>query len=132
MTIQPESLHYLPSHEWVSVAEEGGAQVATIGISAFAVAELTDIVFLALPKTGQKLKAGEQFGEVESVKAVSNIYSPVSGEIVAANDGLVNTLEVLGQDPYNQGWMIKVRMDNPSDLGKLLNFEQYNKQCGNS
>ncbi len=96
MAIQPEQLKYLSSHEWASASQEGGQSIATIGISSFAIEQLTDLVFMALPKVGQVLKAGEEFGEVESVKAVSPMYCPVSGEVVAVNDGLVNRLETLG------------------------------------
>lgn len=129
MTIKPEQLRYLSSHEWASSGTDGDSQVATVGISAFAVEQLTDLVFMELPKVGTQVKSGEQFGEVESVKAVSPIYSPVSGEVVAVNDGLVNRLEVLGSDPYVEGWMIKVRMSNPSELDQLLDYASYEKQC---
>lgn len=126
MTITPEQLLYCDSHEWAHVA--GG--VATVGISAFAVAELTDLVFMALPKVGQKVKAGEEFGEVESVKAVSPMYSPVSGEVVEVNADLVNKLEVLSHDPYNEGWIMKVKVADETELGRLLNYETYKAQVG--
>ncbi len=129
MAIQPEQLKYLSSHEWASASQEGGQSIATIGISSFAIEQLTDLVFMALPKVGQVLKAGEEFGEVESVKAVSPMYCPVSGEVIAVNDGLVNRLETLGDDPYDQGWIIKVKMSDPSELSGLLDYEAYKKQC---
>ena len=129
MAIQPEQLRYLSSHEWALASDEGGQSLATIGISSFAIEQLTDLVFMALPKVGQMLKAGEEFGEVESVKAVSPMYSPVSGEVIAVNDDLVNRLETLGEDPYDQGWIIKVKMSDPNELGSLLDFEAYKKQC---
>mgnify|MGYP002685770191 CR=1 FL=1 len=84
---------------------------------------------MALPKVGKVLEAGSEFGEVESVKAVSPMYSPVSGEVVEVNDGLVNQLEILGTDPYNQGWILKVKLSDPAELGKLLDHAAYEKQC---
>lgn len=126
MTITPEQLLYCDSHEWAHVSDG----VATVGISAFAVAELTDLVFMALPKVGQKVKAGDEFGEVESVKAVSPMYSPVSGEVVEVNEDLVNKLEVLSHDPYNEGWIMKVKVADQSELGRLLNYEKYKAQVG--
>lgn len=126
MTIQPENLKYCESHEWAYAPAEAGG-VATIGISAFAVAELNDLVFMALPAVGQKVEAGGEFGEVESVKAVSPMYSPVSGEIVEVNSGLVDRLEQLNADPYDQGWIIKVKMSDPSELDRLLDFAAYQK-----
>lgn len=127
MSIDPKKLKYATSHEWASLDASG---VATIGISAFAVEELTDLVYMALPKVGQSVTAGQEFGEVESVKAVSPLYSPVSGEIVEVHDDLVNNLETLGQDPYTQGWIMKVKVSNPAELDGLLSFDAYSKQCG--
>lgn len=126
MSIQPENLKYCESHEWAYAPADAGG-VATIGISAFAVAELNDLVFMALPAVGQKVEAGGEFGEVESVKAVSPMYSPVSGEIVEVNSGLVDRLEQLNVDPYDQGWIIKVKMSDPSELDRLLDFAAYQK-----
>lgn len=125
----PDNLLYAESHEWVKVADEGGQKVATIGISAFAVQQLTDLVFMQLPSVGTQVQAGKEFGEVESVKAVSPLYSPVSGKIVAVNDKLPTQLETLSSDPYEQGWMIKVAMSNEAELSKLLNQAAYDKQC---
>ncbi len=132
MKIVPENIRYSSSHEWTHVENENGQMIATIGISAFAVEMLTDLVFMALPKVGKKLRAGEEFGEVESVKAVSPLYAPVSGDVVQANDGLVNRLESLAQDPYDNGWIIKVKMSDPSEYEKLMDFAQYTKQCAES
>ena len=94
----PKDLLYAETHEWVRVGEEGGRKVATVGISDFAIQQLTDLVHMVLPKVGTQLKAGQEFGEVESVKAVSSLYSPVTGEIVAVNSDLPNKLESLGSD----------------------------------
>ncbi len=128
MSITPEKLRYLNSHEWAYVADDSSG-IATIGISAFAVEELTDLVFMALPKVGQTLTAGSEFGEVESVKAVSPMYSPVSGTVVEIHSALVDKLESLSVDPYNEGWIIKVKMSDPSELAGLLDWEAYKKQC---
>lgn len=127
MSISPEHLRYCESHEWVYVDETSG--IATVGISAFAVAELTDLVFMALPKVGQTVTAGGEFGEVESVKAVSPMYSPVSGTVVEIHSALVDKLESLSVDPYNEGWIMKVKMSDPSELDRLLDWDAYSKQC---
>jgi glycine cleavage system H protein len=129
MTIDPKALRYAATHEWVSVDSSG---VGTVGISAFAVEELTDLVFMALPKVGVKVVAGEEFGEVESVKAVSPLYSPVSGEVVEVHTSLPDQLEILGNDPYTQGWIMKVKLSAPSELDSLMDFEAYEQQCSGS
>ena len=103
--------------------------MATIGISAFAVQQLTDLVFMQLPEVGRTLTAGKEFGEVESVKAVSPLYSPVSGTVIEVNAKLPEQLETLGTDPYGAGWMIKVRIEDESSLAKLLNYASYQQQC---
>lgn len=131
MSITPEQLRYCDSHEWAYVADESSG-IATVGISAFAVAELTDLVFMALPKIGQTVTAGSEFGEVESVKAVSPMYSPVSGTVVDIHSALVEKLESLNVDPYNEGWIMKVRMSDPSELNRLLDWDAYQKQCSHS
>ncbi len=123
------SLLYAESHEWVRVAEEGDRKIATIGISAFAVQQLTDLVFMQLPSVGAVVKAGTEFGEVESVKAVSPLYSPVSGTITAVNEALPTKLETLGSDPYHEGWLIQVALSDESELKKLLTHAEYTKQC---
>ncbi len=127
--MKPEELLYAETHEWVSVTSDGVRQVGTIGITAFAIEQLTDLVHMVLPKVGSKVQAGKEFGEVESVKAVSSLYSPVSGEIVAINDKLPGHLEKLGDDPYQMGWMIKVALSDEGELKKLLDHAAYQKQC---
>lgn len=127
--MNPEQLLYSESHEWVSVSEEGDGKIATIGISAFAVEQLTDLVFMELPPVGRQVAAGEEFGEVESVKAVSPVYSPVDGEVVEVNEGLPDRLESLNDDPYEGGWLIKVKISDEASLAKLMDFETYQKQC---
>lgn len=127
--MKEDELLYSPSHEWVGVASENGQKIATIGISAFAIEQLTDLVYMALPKVGQKVSAGKEFGEVESVKAVSPLYSPVSGEVVAVHNELVDRLETLSKDPYGDGWIVKVKLDDGTSLDGLLSYDQYQKQC---
>lgn len=125
----PQDLLYAPTHEWAKVTEEGGAKVATIGITAFAVQALTDLVYMELPAVGKQLKAGEEFGNVESVKAVSPLYSPVAGEVIEANTSLPDHLEVLNEDPYGRGWVIKLKVTDDAGLSKLLDAATYEKQC---
>jgi glycine cleavage system H protein len=127
--MKPEQLLYAKTHEWVHVEPDAsGAKVATVGISAFAVESLTDLVFMQLPAVGRKVKAGEAFGEIESVKAVSDLYSPVSGEVIAVNKDLPNKLETLSTDPYGAGWIAKIRIDDES-LAGLMDYAAYQKQC---
>ncbi|WP_153559187.1 glycine cleavage system protein GcvH [Roseimaritima sediminicola] len=130
--MKPEDLRYAESHEWVHVSEQDGQQVATVGISAFAIEQLNDLVYMDLPEAGRTLKAGEEFGEVESVKAVSPLYSPVSGEIVEVNSQLPDNLEWLNEDPYQKGWILKVRMSGDEGLDQLLDHAAYQKQCAES
>jgi glycine cleavage system H protein len=118
-------LKFAKTHEWIR-PESGG--LATVGISAYAVEALTDLVFMQLPQVGRKVKAGESIGEIESVKAVSDFYAPVSGEIVEVNAALPNALETLGQDPYGAGWLVKIRPDNPAEIDALLDQAAYDAQ----
>ncbi len=128
--MQPQDLQYAKTHEWLHVDRDGqGQQIATVGISHFAVEALTDLVYIELPEVGRQVQAGESFGEIESVKAVSDLYSPVSGEVVEVNHGLSNRLDLLHDDPYGAGWIVKVRLAAPADPGKLLSYADYQKQC---
>lgn len=127
--MNPDELLYAETHEWAKVAEESGAKVATVGISAFAVEQLTDLVYMELPSVGTPVEAGREFGEVESVKAVSPLYSPVTGEIIDVNASLPDNLETLNADPYDAGWIIKVKLTDESSLAKLLDYAAYQKQC---
>ena len=121
----PENLKYTKTHEWVAV--EG--DTATIGISEFAVHLLSDLTYADLPTVGKKIIQGQPFGEVESVKAVSDLYAPISGEVVARNDTLPDHLELLTKDPFGAGWMVKVRMSEASELSKLLDQAAYKAHC---
>lgn len=127
--MNPESLLYAKTHEWVSVAEFGGQKIATIGISKHAVEALTDLVFIELPKVGRTVGVDESFCEVESVKAVSDVYSPVAGEVVEVNGPLADRLEVLSDDPYGEGWIAKVRLADESGLAALMDHAAYEKMC---
>ncbi|AGA29472.1 glycine cleavage system protein GcvH [Singulisphaera acidiphila] len=122
--MDPKSLRYSPSHEWVSLEGE----IATIGISRFAVDQLTDLIVIELPAVGAKLTAGKSFGEVESVKAVSDLYAPVSGEVVEVNSQVASDVQLLAQDPYTVGWLIKIRVDDPSTVASLLDHAAYEKK----
>ena len=124
-----EELLYAPTHEWVHIEEQGGDKIATVGITDFAVEQLTDLVYMELPEVGATATAGEEFGEVESVKAVSSIYSPVDGEVLEVNTSLPDNLEVLGTDSFGQGWIAKIKLSGEDSLGKLLDHAAYKKQC---
>ena len=120
---------YAKTHEWTHVDASGGGKIATVGISAFAVEALTDLVYMQLPTVGKKVKAGDSFGEIESVKAVSDLYSPVDGEIVEVNTALANKLETLNSDPYGAGWVVKIKLSDESALRNLMDFSAYQKMC---
>lgn len=125
----PEELLFCETHEWVHLADADGGKVATIGISAFAVEQLTDLVYMDLPESGKELNAGDEFGEVESVKAVSPLYTPVGGTITEVNTDLPDNLETLSTDPYGDGWIIKVKVTDDTALDKLMDYATYQKQC---
>jgi glycine cleavage system H protein len=129
MNMNPKDLLYAETHEWVRVGQEGGRKVGTVGITAFALEQLTDLVHMVLPKVGTQVTAGQSFGEVESVKAVSDLYSPIDGEVIAVHSDLANKLDTLGSDPYDSGWMIKVAISDESSLKKLMDAAAYEKQC---
>ena len=132
MSRDESSLLFAPTHEWTDIAEENGVKVATIGISAFALEQLNDLVYMDLPEVGRVVDAGEEMGEVESVKAVSPLYSPVAGEIVEVHTELPDQLEKLNEDPYEFGWIVKVKLRDDSGVDQLLDFDAYQKQCAES
>ena len=117
----PEDLRYTKSHEWVRV----DGDTATIGITDHAQSELGDIVFVDLPNVGLAVSNGQSFGTVESVKTVSDVYSPLTGEVVAVNDSLGAQSEIMNADPYGSGWLIKVKMGDPSEIDSLLDASSY-------
>ena len=122
----PTDRRYLQTHEW----HQPQGDTVTIGITQFAADELTDITFVQLPKVGTKLIANKAFGEIESVKATSDLYSGVSGEVVAVNEKLSGEPGLVNRDPYAGGWMIKVKVTDAADVTKLLSTEDYLKKTG--
>jgi glycine cleavage system H protein len=122
----PSDLKYTKSHEWVRASGD----TATIGISDHAQHELTDIVFVELPEPGRKVKAGEACAVVESVKTASDIYAPVSGEIIEANKVVVDEPALANSEPYGKGWFFKIKLSNPAELNSLLSPDQYKTQIG--
>lgn len=120
----PADRKYLPSHEW---AKTKGNQVV-IGLSQFAVDELTDITYVELPAVGRTITAGESFGEIESVKATSELYAPVSGKVVAVNEELADNPGLVNSDPWEAGWLVVVEPSNAADTGKLLDATAYDAQ----
>lgn len=126
MSTYPENFHYTKEHEWVSV--EGGT--ATIGITDHAQQELGDIVYIDLPKVGVALEQGKTFGSVESVKAVSDVYAPVSGEVVEINEALAAAPEKLNSDPHGEAWLVKIKLTAPDEIKQLLSAADYQKYIG--
>ena len=122
--MDPKTLRYAKTHEWASL--EG--DVCTLGITKFAVDQLTDVVYIELPDVGDHVFAGDGFGEIESVKAVSDLYSPVNGEVSEVNSPLVNDPTPVSKDPYGKGWMIKIKVEPGASLDRLMTLEQYEKQ----
>ena len=122
----PENFRYTKEHEWVSL--EGGT--ATIGITFHALSELGDIVYVDLPKVGATLETGKSFGSVESVKAVSDIYAPIAGEVTEINETLATAPEKLNEDPHGAAWLIKVKVESPADFNNLLSAADYQTYVG--
>ena len=122
----PKGLRYSREHEWVMV-EDGDNGV--IGISDFAQNELGDVVYVEAPELGEKISKDDPFGAVESVKAVSDLYAPVSGTVIEVNDALPETPELINEDPYGEGWIIKVSMSDVDELDDLMTPEEYEEYC---
>jgi glycine cleavage system H protein len=117
----PQGLKFSQEHEWVTTEDS----VATVGISDHAQEQLGEIVYIELPAVGEKISKDDPFGVVESVKAVSDIYAPVSGTVIEVNEDLPDTPEVVNEDPYGDGWLIKVRVSDPTDLEDLMDADEY-------
>jgi glycine cleavage system H protein len=126
MSVVLPDLKYTKDHEWVKIEKN----LARIGITDHAQTELTEIVFVELPASGKDVKTGEVLGNVESVKTVSEVFSPVSGVVKDANGKLVDSPELLNKDPYGQGWVAVVEMSDPSELSALMNADEYRKLLG--
>ena len=122
--MNPKAYKFSPTHEWVFL----DGDIATVGLSKFAVDQLTDLIVIDLPPVGKKLVAGKSFGEVESVKSVNDLYAPVSGEVVAVNDAVVADLQILAGDPFDTGWLIQVKVDSTTLPADLLDFAAYEKK----
>jgi glycine cleavage system H protein len=125
--MSPDDLLYTKEHEWLRVSDNLG----TVGITDFATKELGEVVFVELPKVGDKFKAGDAFGNVESVKAVSELFLPVSGEVIDVNEDLGNAPELLNDDPFGKAWLIQIRMKDPSETTELMSAEEYDEYTKN-
>ena len=122
----PENLQYQDTHEYIRVDEED--KVLTIGITSFAVDQMGDVVFLELPELGDTVEKGENFGTIESVKAVEDLKTPVNGEVLERNEALIESPEQIADDPYGDGWLIKVRADDMAELDDTMSAEEYKAQ----
>ena len=122
MSNVPSNLRYTKDHEWVKVESDG---TVTVGITDYAQAALGDVTFIDLPKVGKQLEAADVFGTVESVKAASDLYSPVSGEVIAINSSLNDTPDLVNREPYEKAWMIKIKLKSANELDKLLDSSSY-------
>lgn len=122
----PDDLKYALTHEWISINEDG---LATVGISDHAQEALGDIVFVELPEPGTSVNAKEEVAVVESVKAASDIYSPITGEVVEVNESLIDSPETANASPYELGWFFKISMNNEAELDDLMNGEAYSEHC---
>jgi glycine cleavage system H protein len=123
--LYPDDLYYTKDHEWARVEDRDGQKVATIGVTRFAVEQLGDVTQVDLPKEGESVKAADVFGSVESVKAVSDLFAPVTGKIVKVNSPLADSPEYVNEDPYDEGWMIQVALSNTKELDGLLDAASY-------
>jgi glycine cleavage system H protein len=121
----PDDLFYTKDHEWARIEDRDGGKVATIGVTRYAVEQLGDVTQVDLPQEGESVKAAEVFGSVESVKAVSDLFAPVTGKVVKVNSPLADSPEYVNEDPYDEGWMIQVAVTNAKELDGLLDAEAY-------
>ena len=121
----PDDLFYTKDHEWARIEDRDGTKVATIGVTRYAVEQLGDVTQVDLPKEGESVKVAEVFGSVESVKAVSDLFAPVTGKIVKVNSPLSDSPEYVNEDPYDEGWMIQIAVSNAKELEALMSAEAY-------
>jgi len=122
----PENLKYTKDHEWINVEGDNGI----VGITEYAAGELGDVVFVELPASGKQVKQGDSFGTIEAVKAVSDLFAPLTGEVVEINPDLEKSPELVNKDPYGKGWMIKLKITNKSELNNLLDVKSYRDSIG--
>jgi glycine cleavage system H protein len=122
--VRPEELRYTQTHEWVKIT---GKNTAIIGITDYAVTQLRDIIHIELPKVGEEIEQGSPCGEIESVKTVADFVAPLSGKVTAVNKDLLSDLDVLKDDPYEEGWFIKIRLSDPSEVDSLMSVDEYNE-----
>ncbi len=122
--MDPAQLRYSDTHEWVHL----DGSTATVGISRFAVDQLTDLITIELPAVGTRLVPGKSFGEIESVKAVSDLYAPIGGEVTEVNTAVVENVQLLADDPYDQGWLIKLKIADAAETAELMDFAAYEKK----
>lgn len=120
----PAELKYTEDHEWAKI----DGDVATVGITDYAQGELGDVVFVELPEVGATIQKGDTFGTIEAVKAVADLFAPVSGEVIEVNEKLGAEPETVNKDPYGEGWMIKVKLSDPSEVDDLMNADQYKEK----
>lgn len=123
----PDNLKYTKDHEWLKVDGEE----ATVGITDFAQGELGDVVFIEVETVGETLDKEDSFGTIEAVKTVSDMFMPVSGEIIEFNEKLENTPELVNKDPYGEGWIVKIKMSNPNEVNELISAKEYTEHTGN-
>ena len=123
--MRPADLKFSKTHEWVRVEKD----IATTGISDFAVSALSDLVYVDMPAVTDLLEQGQPYAEVESVKAVSDVYAPIAGEIVEINEAIGDNLDLVAKDPYGAGWFVKFRISHPNEVESLMGPEQYEKHC---
>jgi len=119
--MEPSTLRFAPTHEWVAL----DGTTATVGISKFAVDQLTDLLTIELPAVGARVTAGKSFGEVESVKSVNDVYAPVGGEVIEVNEALADNVQLLSEEPYGKGWLVKIKVDDPAEVEKLMDHSAY-------
>jgi glycine cleavage system H protein len=128
MSLIPDNLHYTEEHEYVKPTDVAG--VVQVGITDYAQSELGDVVYVDLPEVGEKFGRMDVFGTIEAVKAVSELFCPVAGEVVEVNDALEDDPSLVNKDPYGEGWMIKLRVRNPAELDQLLDASDYAQHIG--
>ncbi len=119
--MDPSTLRFAPTHEWVAL----DGTTATVGLSKFAVDQLTDLLTIELPNVGDRVTAAKSLGEVESVKSVNDVYAPLSGEVIEVNDALADNVQLLSEEPYGKGWLVKIKVDDPAELDKLMDHAAY-------